>query len=389
VRFTIKPNGFDMTILFKKSIEKAFNNAGITLNGQNPWDIQVQNEVFYKHLWLHPELALGEAYVNGFWECQHLDEFFYKILRFDIENFINKKWLSWVHLLIRMRDMHSHLVNFQSKKRAFIVGQRHYDIGNDLYQCMLDKRMNYSCGYWANSTTLEEAQEAKLELICQKLQLQPGMEVLDIGCGWGAFSKYAAEKYGVSVTGITVSQEQQKLAQALCKNLPVKIILEDYRDLQGKFDRICSIGMFEHVGYKNYRTYMEMASRCLKDGGLFLLHTIGNNHTLELANPWIRKYIFPNGSIPSIRQIGKAMEGLFIMEDWHNFGNDYDKTLKAWHANFNAHWEQLKTQYSEKFCRMWNYYLLSCAGAFRARDIQLWQILLSKNGVIGGYRSVR
>jgi cyclopropane-fatty-acyl-phospholipid synthase len=373
----------------KKIIDKLLKQSGVTINGTNPWDIQVQSESFYAGLWLHPEIALGEGYVNKLWDCQQLDEFFYRILRFNLENFTKNECLFLAHVIAKLKNFYSHLMNFQSKKRAFIVGKKHYDIGNDLYAKMLDKRMNYSCGYWKNSTTLDEAQEAKLELVCQKLQLKPGMKVLDIGCGWGSFSKYAAEKYGVSVVGLTISKEQQKLAIESCKGLPVSILLQDYRELNESFDRICSIGMFEHVGHKNYRTYMKVAARCLKEDGLFLLHTIGNNYTVELANPWIRKYIFPNGAVPSIRQIGKAIEHLFVMEDWHNFGVDYDKTLLAWHHNFNQHWETLKSRYDERFYRMWNYYLLSCAGAFRARDIQLWQIVLSKCGVAKGYESIR
>lgn len=378
-----------MNTKLKQKVEELFQSAGIALNGKNLWDIKVISEKFYDRLWLHPELALGEGYMDGFWECHALDEFFYRMLHFETENTTKKRWLLTLYLTSKLRAFHAYLVNFQTKKRAFIVGKHHYDIGNEIYRCMLDKGMNYSCGYWKNSDSLDQAQEAKLELACQKLQLQPGMKVLDIGCGWGGFSKYAAEKYGVSVVGVTVSKEQQKLAQELCKGLPVTILLEDYRDLNEPFDRICSIGMFEHVGHKNYRTYMEVAARCLKEDGLFLLHTIGNNYTMTLANPWIRKYIFPNGSIPSIKQIGKAIEHLFILEDWHSFGQDYDKTLMAWHANFNRRWDEIKSNYDERFRRMWNYYLLSCAGAFRARELQLWQIVLSKTGVVGGYQSVR
>lgn len=383
-----------MNIKIKKVIEELFKQAGITVNGKQPWDIQIQTEKFYDRLLLHPELALGEGYMHSLWECQQVDEFFYRILRTHVgiasRGIVTRHgYAKWGRLLNKLRQLYAHFINLQSKKRAFIVGRQHYDIGNDLYQMMLDKRLNYSCGYWKESTTLDAAQDAKLELVCRKLQLEPGMKVLDIGCGWGGFSKYAAEKYGVSVVGITISQEQQKLATQLCKGLPVSILLQDYRDLNESFDRICSIGMFEHVGHKNYKTYMQVAARCLKREGLFLLHTIGNKYTMNLANPWIRKYIFPNGAIPSLWQISKAIEGLFVMEDWHNFGADYDKTLLAWHANFNQHWDQLKSKYDECFHRMWNYYLLSCAGAFRARDLQLWQIVLSKNGVLGGYLSVR
>jgi cyclopropane-fatty-acyl-phospholipid synthase len=215
------------------------------------------------------------------------------------------------------------------------------------------------------------------------------MKVLDIGCGWGSFAKFAAERYGVSVVGVTVSKEQVALAQELCAGLPVEIILQDYREIKGQFDAIVSLGMFEHVGDKNYRVYFDVARRCLKDGGLFLLHTIGKSVSSRVTDAWIDKYIFPNGVLPSVKQIVSAIEGIFVMEDWHNFGPDYDKTLMVWHQNFEAHWPELKKNYSERFYRMWRYYLLACAGAFRSRSIQLWQIVLSKDGVKGGYISIR
>jgi len=281
------------------------------------------------------------------------------------------------------------IFNRQSKKRAFQIGEKHYDLGNELFRNMLDKQMIYSCAYWKDAFVLDEAQEAKLNLICQKLGLQPGMKILDIGCGWGSFAKYAAEKFKVKVIGITVSKEQVELGKRLCKGLPVEIRLQDYRDVKEKFDCVVSVGMFEHVGYKNYRTYMKVVHHCLKDNGLFLLHTIGKNKLETSADPWINKYIFPNGMLPSGRNIGKAIEGLFIMEDWHNFGAYYDETLMAWYKNFEKNWGEIKPNYDQRFYRMWKYYLLSCAGSFRARKIQLWQIILSKKGVLGGYKSIR
>lgn len=364
--------------------------ANIKIGGQDPWDIHVNNEQFYTRTLKNPALGLGETYMAGWWDCASLDEFFYRIFHADLENVVSTDTRFLNNIVhAKFRTFLTQLFNYQTKDRSLEVGKRHYDIGNDLYHLMLDKRMNYSCGYWQNCDTLDAAQEAKLDLICRKLNLQPGMNVLDIGCGWGGFSKYAAEKYGVSVVGVTISQQQLLLAQELCAGLPVEIRFQDYRDVTEKFDRLVSIGMFEHVGHKNYGEYMHVAHRCLKDGGLFLLHTIGNNFSTTTANDWTAKYIFPNGNLPSVKQIGAAIEKLFVMEDWHNFGSDYEKTLMTWYKNFNNHWDSLKTSYDEQFRRMWNFYLLSCAGAFRARNMQLWQIVLAKPGVPGVYQAVR
>ena len=360
-----------------------FSMAGTEVGGNDPWDITVHNEDFYNRVLTWGSLGLGESYMDGWWDCEQLDEFFYRVLRTDIESKVKQNWRLLANVLW------ARLFNMQSKKRAFEIGERHYDIGNDLFMKMLDKRMTYSCGYWPKAKSLDEAQEHKLELICRKLELRPGMRILDIGCGWGSFARYAAEKYRVKVVGVTVSGEQVELARTLCRDLPVEIRLQDYRDVDEKFDRIVSVGMIEHVGYKNYRTFMDLTHRCLNDGGLFLLHTIGGNQSRTSVDPWINRYIFPNGMLPSIKQLGKAIEGLFVMEDWHSFGADYDKTLMAWYGNFEESWGELKTNYDERFHRMWRYYLLSCAGSFRARMNQLWQIALSKDGVPGGYNSVR
>jgi cyclopropane-fatty-acyl-phospholipid synthase len=249
--------------------------------------------------------------------------------------------------------------------------------------------MQYSCAYWKEATTLEQAQEAKLKMICDKLQLKPGMRLLDIGCGWGGLSEFAAKNYGVSVVGVTISAEQQKMAQERCKGLDVTILLQDYRDLNDQFDRIVSVGMFEHVGPKNYQTYFNVAKRNIKPDGLFLLHTIGSNKTDLNVDPWIDKYIFPNGCLPSVQQIAQTSESLFVMEDWHNIGADYDRTLMAWYERFQQAWPSLAERYGDRFYRMFTYYLNACAGAFRARDIQLWQVVFSAQGVEGGIRVPR
>ncbi|MHB8338095.1 MAG: cyclopropane fatty acyl phospholipid synthase [Ignavibacteriaceae bacterium] len=372
------------TSKYQSLVKMLFGLAEIEINGSNPWDIKVLNERFYKRAVTEVELGLGESYMDGWWDVDKLDEMIYRIVRADLQNKVKHNYK------VALQLAGFWLINMQPRRRAFMIGERHYDLGNDLFRKMLDKRMNYSCAYWKDAKTLDEAQENKLDLICKKLILEPGMRALDIGCGWGAFGKYAAEKYGVEVVGITVSKEQVELGKELCKGLPVEFRLQDYREVNEKFDKIVSVGMIEHVGYRNYRQYFEIAKRNLKDDGLFLLHTIGDIRSLKSTDAWTHKYIFPNGMLPSIAQLGKAIEGLFVMEDWHNFGADYDKTLMAWYENFEANWKLIKSNYDDRFYRMWKYFLLSSAGACRARSKnQLWQIVLSKNGILGGYNSLR
>ncbi|RAJ10879.1 cyclopropane-fatty-acyl-phospholipid synthase [Chitinophaga skermanii] len=363
----------------KKILTRLLEAANIHVNGSNPWDIQVHDERFYRQVLSHGTLALGESYMAKWWDCAQLDELFTKVLIAHLDTFIK------ADLKLKLEIFWARVSNLQRPSKAYEVGEQHYDIGNDLFEVMLDKRLTYTCAFWQHAHTLDEAQAYKLDLSCRKLHLQPGMHVLDIGCGWGSFAKFAAENYGVKVTGITISKEQAAFAQDACKGLPVDIQLMDYRLLTGQYDAIASLGMFEHVGYKNYRQYMQVAHQCLKDDGLFLLHTIGGNHPAMFTDAWLNKYIFPNAMIPTMPLIDEAMEGLFIMEHWQNFGTDYDKTLMAWYGNVVTHWPALSAKYSETFFRMWSYYLLSCAGSFRARNSQLWQLVLSKNGIRGGY----
>jgi len=356
--------------------------AGIRVNGPAASDIQVKNPDFFKRVLQEGSLGLGESYMDGWWECDRLDIFFTKVLRAGLENQLPR------HLKDTLRIAGARLFNLQSKKRAWIVGKEHYDLGNDLFTRMLDPQMQYSCAYWKDAETLDDAQRAKLRLICEKLQLKPGMRVLDIGCGWGGLAQFMAQQYGVCVTGVTISAEQQKLAQQRCEGLDVEILLQDYRDLNDQFDRIVSVGMFEHVGPKNYATYFRVVDHNLKPDGIFLLHTIGSKRTDNNVDPWINRYIFPNGCLPSVRQIADASESHFVMEDWHNFGADYDRTLMAWYARFLQAWPDIADNYSERFKRMFSYYLNACAGAFRARDIQLWQVVFSR-GIEHGLRVAR
>lgn len=371
------------TAYYRELAEDLLARAGVTVDGPNPWDIQVQDERVFRRVLTDGELGLGESYMDGWWEADCIDEFIAKVVRARLDREVRRSRAALLRLAM------ARIVNLQSRRRAFEIGERHYDLGNELFVNMLDARMNYSCAYWEDVQTLDEAQEMKLELLCRKLYLEPGMSVLDIGCGWGAFGKYAAERYGVEVLGISVSKEQVKLGKRLCEGLPVEFRLMDYRDVHGSFDRIVSVGMVEHVGCKNYPTFFEVAERCLKADGLFLLHTIGANRSSISVNAWTHRYIFPNGMLPSIAQLGRAMEDRFVVEDWHSFGDHYDRTLMAWYRNFTASWGSLRRNYDERFFRMWTYYLLSSAGAFRARQNQVWQIVLSRRGVPGGYPSVR
>ncbi len=363
----------------QQRVERMLAESGVSIDGPNPWDIQVSDPSFFFRVMINGSLGLGESYMDGWWDAKNIDQTINLILRSPVAH--NHKFLS--HFAIWAQ---SKFFNLQRHSRAFQVGKQHYDIGNDLYVAMLDQRMVYTCGYWANADNLDDAQEQKLDLVCRKLDLKAGMEILDIGCGWGSFAKFAAENYGTKVVGVTVSKEQVKLAQERCKGLPVEIRLQDYRDVDGKFDAIVSLGMFEHVGHKNYRTYMETAKRCLKKNARFLLHTIGKNHSRPGVDPWTAKYIFPNGEIPSLKQISSALESLMVIEDVHNFGSDYDKTLMAWFKNFDQAWPELKPNYSDRFYRMWKYYLHVCAGAFRARDLQLWQFVISNGAPNQPYR---
>ncbi|MGR9106547.1 MAG: cyclopropane fatty acyl phospholipid synthase [Gammaproteobacteria bacterium] len=365
-----------------RKIGGLLNRAGITVNGDKPWDIQIHNPEVFNRILTQGSLGLGEAYLDGWWSCEQIDAFVYRLYVANLPSRITN-WIDRAALVATL------LRNLQAGSRTFTVGKHHYDIGNDLYRVMLGERMVYSCGYWKAACNLDAAQEAKLDLVCRKLFLEPGMRVLDIGCGWGGAAKFAAERYGVQVVGVTVSEQQANVARDHCKGLPIEIKLQDYKSVEGRFDRIFSLGMFEHVGFKNYATYMRFVANHLADDGLFLLHTVGANYTDRIGNAWVEKYIFPNSMLPSIAQIGRATESVLVMEDWQNFGPDYDKTLLAWFANFEACWPQLKARYNQRFYRMWKYYLLSFAGAFRARENQLWQIVFSRKRYRQRYDSPR
>ena len=365
------------------TVRSLFELADIEINGSQSGDIQINDKRFYPRVLSDALLGFGESYMDGWWDCEQLHVLVQKLVRGGIEQKIKP-----IKLLLPV--LMAKLFNRQSRARAYEVGEHHYDLGNDMFQLMLDKRMVYTCAYWKDAKDLATAQEAKLDLVCKKIGLQNGMRVLDIGCGWGSFAKFAAENYGARVVGVSVSKEQTQLGREMCKGLDVDLRLQDYRDVDEEFDRVVSIGMFEAVGPKNFRTYMDVVHRCLTEDGIFLLHTIGTNTIAAARDPWTDKYIFPNGVLPIPSQLAKAGEGLFQIEDWHNLNVNYAKTLLAWGENFDRNWKRIEQLgYDQRFYRMWRFFLLSAAGSFNARRTDLWQVVYSKNGIEGGYEAIR
>jgi len=365
-------------------LRELLDEADVRLGGDRPWDIRMFDPSIADRLLGQGTLGFGDAYVDGLWECDALDQLFQRVLEARLETRIKPNF----QLLTRIAK--AKLLNMQSRSRSLKVAEIHYNLGNEFYEAMLDPWMQYTCAYWeGGAKTLEEAQEAKLELVCRKLDIRPGDRILELGCGWGGFARWAASRHGAEVVAYNISTEQVEWARRKTAGLPVEIRLSDYRDAVGEYDKVVSIGMCEHVGPKNYRNLMETVHRCLKPGGMFLLHTIGGNRDVPNNDAWIDAHIFPGAVLPSPTGLAKAFDGLFVLEDWHNFGSDYDKTLMAWFERFEAAWPTFESAYGEPFRRMWRYYLLMCAGTFRSRKNQLWQLVLSKGGVPGGWTTVR
>lgn len=363
--------------------------AGITLGGDNPWDIRVNSPKFYDRVLKNGLLGAGESYMGGEWECDDIPQLIVKVYEGNIEARLRRD------PMLLFKIAWQRFTSGYGKAQAFEIGRRHYDLYNDLFQAMLGDRLVYTCGYWKDAKTLEEAQEAKLDLVVSKIGLRDSMRVLDIGGGWGSFAEFAARR-GASVVNITVSKEQVALANERTKGLSVENRLQDYRDVKdGPYDAIVSLGMFEHVCGPNYRRFMEVVHNNLADHGLFLLHTIGSDIRLYFEGSWVTKYIFPNSEIPDAKRLERSYEGLFERKDWHKFGDDYEKTLLEWFKRFDAHWPQLRPLFAidwkdpEVFYRMWKLYLLGSAGSFRGKYLDLWQIVFSKHGIQRDYQIVR
>jgi cyclopropane-fatty-acyl-phospholipid synthase len=368
--------------------------AGIRVNPEHPdpWDIVVKDIDQFLFRITSPlrngMTELARTYVEGIWDCEDICEFFYRCLAAGL----NKRFV-WC-LPNVAQYWAAKLFNLQTKARAVRDVGSHYDLG-PVFETMLDPTMAYSCGYWKEGVeTLEEAQSAKYDLVCRKLGISAGMSLLDIGCGWGGFLRFAAQQYGAGpCLGITLSRDQVAIGSERSRNLPVQLILQDYREVKGTFDRIVSIGMFEHVGPKNYRAYFEKMYELLKPGGLLLVHTIGSvvsSPTLRVPEmEWINREIFPGGVIPSFGQISTASDNLFTLLDAQEFGYYYYRTLMAWNDNFKNGWPEIQHLYDARFYRLWRYYLQFCAAAFRAgKNYRLWQVVFGKD-YPGVYKSVR
>ncbi|HTE55803.1 MAG TPA: cyclopropane fatty acyl phospholipid synthase [Kofleriaceae bacterium] len=348
-------------------------SAGVTVGGDAPWDIHVHDERLYARVLREGSIGAGDAYIEGWWDSPALDQMMDRVMRGRVDVAVRDSWTLLAHAV------KARLFNLQAL-HAFEPGERHYDIGNDLYRAMLGERMMYTCAYWRDAETLDQAQDAKLDLVCRKIGLRKGMRILDLGCGWGGFAAFAAERYGAEVVGMTVSREQVAWAREHFAGMPIDIRLDDYRNATGTYDAVVSIGLMEHVGPKNYRSYMQLVARCLAPGGVAFIHTIGGNRARAQLDAWFHKHIFPNAVLPTLGQLGTAMEDILVPEDMQNIGEHYDRTLMVWWENFERAWPELRARYGEPFYRMWKFYILTSAAGFRARQFQLYQIVATPLG---------
>lgn len=368
----------------RKVVSDLFARAGVAFDGRNAWDIKVHNDRLFSRILSHGSLGLGEAYMDGDWDCVALDELFERVIRARLGEQLG------LTLPVALMVASERLQNRQSVARAGKCADVYYNLPAEVFEATFDTRVAGSCGYWKAAATLDDAQDAKLDLICRKIGLRKGESVLDIGCGWGSFVGFAAERYGAVCHGVTVSKVQVEYIKSRYAGAPIYPMLDDYRNYRGpKVDHVVSVEMFEQVGARNHRTYFERVRSYMKDDGLFLLHTNWENERYPVIEPWQDKYFFPNADLPTIGEIATAVEGLFVIEDVHNLGVDYDKTLMAWNAKFQSNRAEIERKYGTRFCKMWEYFLLETAGAFRCRHIGVGQIVLSPKGVRGGYESIR
>jgi len=358
--------------ILQRPLDSILSRAGVSINGNQPWDITVIDNRFYGHVLANGSLGLGESYMRQYWSTQDLEELFYRLVSSGMEE-VGNRIPGRIISRIFSRGLNRQTTH-KSKKNA----EHHYNLGNSLFFNFLGKYKNYSCGYYKEAETLDEAQLAKLHRLCELLELKKGDRLLDVGGGWGEFAKFAADNYGCHVTSINIAEEQIKHARQYCRDANVDIVKCDYRNMTGSFNKIAVIAMFTHVGHKNYRQFMETMSRILEPGGKMIMETVGGHRSKTRCEPWTDKYIFPGGLIPSLDQIDQSIKGLFLRDSLEEFGDDYVLTLREWHSNFKRAWPKLSEEYSNSMRLMFEYFFLSVAGDFRAKDLLHYHIEFSK-----------
>lgn len=365
-------------ILTNNTKLQIINNKTSTISTNNNPDIIVNNNNFYTKLLKHGEIGLGESYVDKDWDSNNLEETLYNLIinQKKIENAIIKNSPNLI--IKKLLDIPSDIFSTDNTKNDI---KFHYDIGNKLYENMLGKSMLYSCAYfYKQGLSLDEAQYAKLDLIAKKLNLKEGMRVLDIGCGFGTAAIYLSKKFNVNILGISLSKEQINYFNSIYTGTQVQVIYKDYRELtrehNNSYDCIYSIGMFEHIGINNHIDYYNKCFKLLKTNGTMLIHTIVSNKRLYSHNSWITKYIFPGAELPHISDFTKKYTDNWLLQDLQCIGKSYSKTLLAWKKNIND--SSVFNNYDDKFKRTWNYYLLLCSAAFRAREITVFQLVYFK-----------
>jgi cyclopropane-fatty-acyl-phospholipid synthase len=344
--------------------------------------LRLRSATVLPRMLLHPALKFGEAYVDGDWQPQDcsLSEVLGVATRF-------ADWHEQRRGHRRLRRLLGRLGEINSARRSRRIVAHHYNLDAAFYRLFLDREMHYSCAYFADpKMTLEQAQEAKSELIARKLDLRREARVLDIGCSWGALALHLARHHGAHVTGITLSPPQfetarQRAAQAGLQN-QVQVRLADYREVQGQYDAVVSVGMFEHVGRPQYARYFEHVRRLLKPDGVALIHSIGRLGPPGATNPWIRRYIFPGSYIPAASEVLSACEdsGL-VLNDLEVWRLHYAQTLAEWHRRFQAARERVLAMpgLDERFCRLWSFYLQASEASFRAGSLGVFQLQLTRS----------
>lgn len=378
---------------YKSHVISFLEKAGIAIGGPNDFDIHVNDDRFYEMFFKDRTVGAGEAYTEGFWDVK------------DLKLLAEKIFLSGKldHQYGFLNNLIYQLNKAQGKLKALFDIKKTYDHNIELYRAMLDKRLLYTCAYWNNIdysvANLDLAQEQKLELVCQKLGLhqQPkGQSILDYGCGFAGFAKYAHEKYGAKVVGITISKLQYKVAKEICKGLPIEIRFQDYRDIpKGElYDHLVALGIIEHITVKNAREFILNAKSHLKNekyqDNRFVLHGMFTNGTEHRIDPWMEKYIFPGAEIFTFKHLFDMIHGVFYCQDFHPFGPDYSLTADAWYQRLEMNYGNLlPSEQNNEFMRTFEFYLKTASASFLTQRNNLMQMVLTHGPVINGLEPVR